>query len=216
MSENNNNIAMSCGTGGLKLSYDVDSSLQEYDVRIEPKVIWVTQFDENSAKEFAIDMHQAHLTGQTIIPIIIDSFGGDVYSLLSMISEVGASELPVATIVKGKAMSAGSFLASCGTPGYRYCDPESTYMIHEVNSMTWGRVNEIKADSDETTRLNNRLFRILADKCNQESNYFIDLIHEKKHADWYLTPSQAKKHNIVDHVRLPKMNIKIAVEWNLT
>lgn len=213
MSENSTNVSFQ--SGGLKLSYDIDSSLQEYDVRLEPKVIWVTQFDESSAKDFAIDMHQAHLTGQTIIPVIIDSFGGDVYSLLSMVSEINASELPVATIVKGKAMSAGSFLAACGTPGHRYCDPESTYMIHEVSSMTWGKVNDIKADSDETTRLNNRLFRILADKCNQDPSYFFDLIHEKKHADWFLNASQAKKHNLVDHIRLPKMNIKIAVEWNL-
>jgi len=215
MSENGNNTAIQSGTGGLKLSYDIDHSLQEYDVRIEPKVIWVTSFDESSAKDFAIDMHQAHLTGQTIIPVVIDSFGGDVYSALSMIAEVNSSELPVATIVKGKAMSAGSFLAACGTPGHRYCDPESTYMIHEVSSMTWGKVSDIKVDSDETNRLNNRLFRILAEKCDQAPNYFLDLIHEKKHADWYLTPSQAKKHNIVDYVRLPKMNIKIGVEWNL-
>ena len=201
---------------GIRISYDIDHALSDYDVKIEPKVIWVTNFDENSAKEFAVEINQAHDTGQAIIPVIIDSFGGDVYSVLSMIAEIKASDLPVATIVKGKAMSAGSFLAAAGTPGYRYCDPEATYMIHEVSSMTWGKVSDIKADSDECSRLNSRLFKLLADNCKQSPEYFLDLIHEKKHADWFLNAVQAKKHNLVDHIRLPKMDIKISVDWNLS
>lgn len=203
-------------TSGIRVCYDIDSAFDYSDLKVVPSVIWVTQFDEDTAKNFAQEMHQAHLTGQTIIPVIIDSFGGDVYSLLSMIAEIDASDLPVATIVKGKAMSAGSFLASCGTPGYRYSDPEATYMIHEVSSMTWGKVEDLKVDASETSRLNTRLFRIMANRCVQEPDYFLDLIHEKKHADWYLTPSQAKKHGMVDHIKIPKMNVKLSAEWELT
>ena len=200
---------------GIRVSYDIDESLSEYDVKLEPKVIWVTSFDEASAKSFALDMHQAHLTGQSISPIIIDSYGGEVYSLLSMIAEINDSDIPVATIVKGKAMSCGSFLAACGTPGYRFCDPESTYMIHEVSSMAWGKVEEVKSDASETNRLNNRVFKILDEKCGQPPGYFSEMVHHKKHADWYLSASNAKKHKLVDHVKLPKMNIKLSVEWSL-
>lgn len=202
-------------TCGIRVNYDIDNAFSESDVKIQPKVIWVTEFNDESAKEFAIDMHQAHLTGQTVIPVVIDSYGGEVYSVLSMIAEIRAADLPVATIVKGKAMSCGSFLAACGTPGYRYCDPEATYMIHEVSSMTWGKVSDIKADSAETNRLNQRLFRILADCCGQDPEYFLDLVHEKNHADWYLTPGQARKHNLVDHVKIPAMNITMTVYWEL-
>jgi len=200
---------------GIRVNYQVDDALNESDIKVVPKVIWVHEFDGESAKEFALEMHQAHLTGQSVIPVVIDSYGGEVYSVLSMIAEIRASELPVATIVKGKAMSCGSFLAACGTPGYRYCDPEATYMIHEVSSMTWGKVSDIKADSAETHRLNQRLFRILADRCDQDPEYFLDIVHEKNHADWYLTPSQAKKHNLVDHVKIPAMNITMTVDWEL-
>lgn len=200
---------------GIRVNYTIDDALSETELKLQPKVIWVTEFDSESAKDFATDMHQAHQTGQSVIPIVIDSFGGDVYSVLSMIAEIRASDLPVATIVKGKAMSAGSFLAACGTPGHRYCDPEATYMIHEVSSMTWGKVSDIRADSTETTRLNTRLFKILADSCGQDTDYFLDLIHEKNHADWFLTPAQAKKHCLVDHVRIPVMDVSASVTWNL-
>ena len=199
---------------GIRIDYNIDSALNNLDLPVEPYVIWVTKFDEDSARTFAQEMSQAHAHSQDIIPVVIDSFGGDVYSALSMIAEIRAAECPVATIVRGKAMSAGSFLAACGTPGYRYCDPEATYMIHEVSSMTWGKVSDIKADSVETTRLNNRLFRILADRCDQDSEYFLDLVHEKNHADWYLSAGQAKKHNLVDHVRLPKMSVNVKLSYD--
>jgi len=198
----------------IRVIYNIDDALQDTEINVEPAIVYVTEFTTESARTFAQEIHKAHLTHQTIIPIVIDSFGGDVYSLLSMIAEIRAAELPVATIVKGKAMSAGSFLAAAGTPGYRYCDPEATYMIHEVSSMTWGKVSDIKSDSVETTRLNNRLFRIMADCCDQNPEYFLDLVHEKNHADWFLSAHQAKKHNIVDHIRLPKMTIKIDVDWD--
>ncbi len=202
-------------SAGIRVSYQIDDSLTESDIKLQPKVIWVNEFDDESAKQFATDMHQAHLTGQPIIPVVIDSYGGEVYSLLSMIAEINAAELPVATIVKGKAMSCGSFLAACGTSGHRYCDPEATYMVHEVSSMAWGKVEEVKADAAETNRLNKRLFRILAEKCDQSATYFLDLVHEKNHADWYLSASQARKHNLVDHVRIPKMDVRVSVDWRL-
>lgn len=199
---------------GIRVDYNIDNALTNLDLPIEPHVIWVTKFDEDSARVFAQEMSQAHAHSQDIIPVVIDSFGGDVYSVLSMIAEIKSAEHPVATIVRGKAMSAGSFLAAAGTPGYRYCDPEVTYMIHEVSSMTWGKVSDIRSDSAETSRLNNRLFRILADRCNQDPEYFLDLIHQKNHADWFLSASQAKKHNLVDHVRLPKMTVNVTLTYN--
>lgn len=203
------------GNAGIRLDYQIDKSLFKSEIKIEPKVVWVTNFDEESAKKFTNDINLAHLTGQTVIPVVIDSYGGEVYSLLSMISEIRNSELPVATIVRGKAMSCGSFLAAAGTSGYRYCDPEATYMIHEVSSMAWGKTEEVKADAAETDRLNKRLFRILADNCGQKPDYFLNHVHDKNHADWYLSSKQAKNHRLVDHIRIPKMDINISVNWGL-
>lgn len=201
---------------GIKILYEVDSCLDQSKISIDFKTIWVSEFNNCSAREFAENINQAHQTGQTIIPVIIDSYGGEVYSLLSMIAEIKSSELPVATVVKGKAMSAGAVLAACGTPGYRYCDPECTYMIHEVSSYAVGKAEEIKADAAETQRLNDRLFKILSANCGQSPKYFLDLVHQNSHADWYLTAAQAKKHKLVDHVRLPKMHASVSVDWQIT
>ena len=68
-----------------------------------PVVIRVRKFDEAAAKTFSDTMANAQNTGQPIVPVIIDSYGGQVYSLMSMISDIKHSRIPVATITQGKA-----------------------------------------------------------------------------------------------------------------
>ena len=115
-----------------------------------PVVIRVRKFDEVAAKEFSNLMSKAQNTGQPVVPVIIDSYGGQVYSLMSMISDITHYNIPVATIVQGKAMSCGALLFSFGAEGYRYMDPDATLMIHDVSSMKCGKVEEVKAGAEET------------------------------------------------------------------
>ena len=135
---------------------------------------------------------------------------------MSMVSAIQDSDLPIATIVDGKAMSCGSVLFSCGTEGLRYMSPNSTLMIHEVSTSSWGKIEEIKADVKEGERLNKLVFKIMAKNCGKSDDYFEKLIHKKNHADWYLTSSEAKKHNIANHIKIPTLKINVSVEMKLT
>lgn len=214
-SKNNNNTSNGTQNPGIRVCVNTDDSLCHSDIRIEPRTIWVTEFNTESAKQFTTDINEAHSTGQTVIPVVVDSFGGDVYSLLSMIADISAAELPVATIARSKAMSAGSFLTAAGTPGYRYADPECTFMIHEVGSATWGKVVDLRADTAEAQRLNRRLFDMLDRQCDQAPGYFAEQVHNNGHADLYWTANQARRHRLIDHVRIPKFTVDVHCEWKL-
>jgi ATP-dependent Clp protease, protease subunit len=174
-----------------------------------PKIILVNKFDEEAARIFREQFASAINTGQSIIPIVIDSYGGQVYALMSMIATIKASPVPVATIGTGKMMSCGSVLLSCGTEKHRYVDPLATCMIHDVSSMAWGKVEEIKADAKEAERLNELLFTMMAENCSKPKDYFMKLIDENKHADLYLSAEECKKHNLINHIRVPSFNVKI-------
>ena len=93
--------------------------IKDVELRKPPIIIRVNKFNEKAALEFATKVAVAHSTGQKVIPVVIDSYGGEVYSLMSMISSIESSELPVATIVEGKAMSCGAVLLSLAN---RVCD----------------------------------------------------------------------------------------------
>lgn len=182
------------------------------DVMKLPFKVHVNDFNEASAKKFEEEMQWANSTNQEVIPVIIDSYGGQVYSLLSMIDTIKQAKKTVATIISGKAMSCGALLASCGAEGFRFCSPHATIMIHDVSSWAMGKVEEIKSSAEEVERLNQLVYRLMARNCGKDEEYFLNLVHEKGHADWYLTSIEAKEHNLVNHIRIPEFQVEISAK----
>lgn len=194
---------------------DVSQHIKAVELRVDPVIIRVNKFDEDSAKEFVDLMSRAQNTGQSVIPVVIDSYGGQVYSLMTMIGAIKSSRIPVATIVEGKAMSCGALLFSFGAEGKRYMDPDATLMIHDVSSGAFGKVEEIKADAKEVERLNKKVYEMMARNCGKPSDYFLKLVHEKGHADWYLDAQDAKSHNIANELRIPSLTCKVELNYIL-
>jgi len=190
---------------------NVSPLIRELELKHNPMIIRVNKFDEESAKEFSAKMALAHNTGQKVIPIVIDSYGGQVYSLMSMISNIKMAELPIATIVEGKAMSCGAILFSFGSDGMRYMGKDSTLMIHDVSSMSYGKNEEIQVSAAETKRLNEIVYKMMARNCDQPDDYFKNIVHDKAHADWFLDAEEAKKHKLANHLRVPKLQINVDV-----
>jgi len=199
----------------MRYKFNRSPLIKELELHNNPVTIRVNKFTEDSAADFQRKMAMAHNTGQEIIPVIIDSYGGQVYSLMTMISAIKNSELPVATIVEGKAMSCGAILFSFGTEGHRYMDPYATVMIHDVSAGAIGKIEELKANSEEANRLNEQVFKMMAQNIGKSDKYFLKRIHEKGHADWYLDPEECKKINLANHLRVPVLNISINVEMEL-
>jgi len=195
----------------MKFTTKVSSLIKEVELRKQPVIIRVNKFDEKSAKEFHQQMAQAHNTGQNVIPVIIDSYGGEVYSLMSMIAAIKDAELPVATVVEGKAMSCGAVLLTFGEDGLRFSDPNATVMIHDVSSGGYGKIEELKADVKEAERLDEKIFTMMARNCGKKDDYFKKKVFNKKHADWFMDAAEAKKHGMVNHLRLPSMRISVDV-----
>ena len=194
---------------------EVSSLIKTIELKNDPVIITINEFNEESASDFAEAFSLAHNTGQKVIPVIIDSFGGQVYSLMSMISTIRNSKIKVATIVRGKAMSCGAILASFGAEGYRYMDKDATMMIHDVSSYAFGKIEELKSDVRESERLNKKVYTMMARNCGKEDDYFTKLIHDKGHADWFLDAEEAKGHNIVQSLDIPNLKGKVTVTIDL-
>lgn len=173
-------------------------------------VVRVNKFNEKSVRKFNKDICKAHTTGQPFIPIIIDSYGGEVYSLLAMVTEISNCKIPVITICESKAMSCGSMLFGMGQE--RYMSPHATLMIHELyGGVQQSKVEDLKADAEETSRVNRHIFKLLANNCKKKDEYFLDLIHQKGHADWYLDAKEAKKHNLCTSIKIPCLTVELSV-----
>ena len=194
---------------------DISSRIKTIELRQDPIIIVVNEFNEEAATEFSTAMSLAQNTGQKVVPVVIDSYGGQVYSLMSMISSIKSSTIPVATVVQGKAMSCGAILASFGADGLRFMDKDATLMIHDVASFAFGKVEELKADARESERLNKKVYQMMARNCGKPDDYFTKLIHDKGHADWFLDADEALEHGIVQHLRVPKLKATVSVDIDL-
>lgn len=174
-------------------------------------------FNEATCLKFRTELahaeHEAIESKQEILPIIIDSYGGEVYSLLSCVDAINSVDksLKVATIVEGKAMSCGAALLTCGHEGYRFAGKNSTIMIHEVSSWHYGKNEELKSSAKETDRLNELIMKIMSENCGHSKGYFEKEITKRKHADWFLEPKEAVEHNIVNHIGIPKFDINVTM-----
>ena len=68
----------------------------------------------------------------------------------------------ITTVVRGYAASFGAVLLQAGD--VRIVGPESRVMLHEVSSMAWGKLHEIKDQVGFTKELNQRIFDLIAER----------------------------------------------------
>ena len=184
---------------------------------ITPKVIRVNQFTEEAVEKFSADMSEASQEGQEIIPIVIDTEGGDPYSLFAMVDLIESSEIPVATIVEGKAFSCGAVLFCCGAQGCRFMGPNSTLMIHDVMSCDENikKTKEVVTDALETNRLNKKLYQIIDRGIGKPTGYTQAFVQKRGRSDWYLTPQQSLKLGYTNHISIPRVQCTVSVSTQL-
>lgn len=202
----------------------------KYSVNIDPRVTLIEpekhcqfpvfvrftgEFSEDNCMKFRQELIQAENAAveskQGVLPIVIESYGGEVYSLLACIDAINSIDpsLKVATIVEGKAMSCGAVLFTCGSEGYRFAGPNATIMIHEVSSFAHGKNEEIKVSAREADRLNDKILEIMSKNCGQPKDYFSKEITSRRHADWYLDAEEAVKHNVANLIGMPKFKVSV-------
>jgi len=196
--------------------YNISNQIKEYELRHNPVIITVNEFTEETAKEFRNKVALAHNTGQKVIPVIIDSYGGEVNSLLSMVSTIRNAKLPIATIVQGKAMSCGAALLTFGTNGYRFIDQDATVMVHDVTAGAFGKTEDIVARAENTKRLSDKIFKMMARNCGKNDEFFLDMLKERDHVDIFLEPEEAIDIGMADHKRVPSISVNINVDIKFT
>jgi ATP-dependent Clp protease protease subunit len=174
-----------------------------------PEIVLVNDFGEDGLKKFQESFNKAVDSKQDVIPIVIDSFGGNVHSLLGMISIIKTSTVPVATIVESKAMSAGVILFACGTKGFRFISPLAHLMIHEVSTEEEGKVSDMRVSMEHADVLNAQLFSLMDEACGAKKGFFLSEISRRTNTDWYVTPAEAKRLGLADHIRTPSLQVVV-------
>lgn len=155
-------------------------------------------FDEDKAKEIITKLLQleAHDPTKDIL-MIIDSYGGHVHSLLAIHDIIKyILRCDVATLAIGKTMSCGQMLLMSGTKGKRFVTPNTSVLIHEINSGTFGKLREMENDLTESKRLQS----IFSNMIVKYSNISKTKLKEILAKDYYMSANEAITLGVADFV----------------
>lgn len=123
----------------------------------------------------------------TPIEFYLSTCGGSCYDGLTLYDVIESSQTPVEIICTGEIMSMGVIVALGAKVRKAY--KNTTFMIHQVNGLSFGALRDMQDTVAEATRINEMLFRIIQTKTHITEAQLHDVLESKK--DWYLTAKEA-------------------------
>ena len=130
------------------------------------------------------------------IKLYIDSYGGNVYQCLGLISVMERSKTPIHTICTGCAMSAGFMILISGHK--RFAHKYSTPLYHQASSFIFGELKKIEENVSEMKRLQDMLEVMVLEKTDIKKSKLKQVYVEK--LDWYLSAKDALDNNVIDEI----------------
>lgn len=128
------------------------------------------------------------------IKIYIDTPGGDVYAVFSIISAIQLSRTPVHTITYGCGYSGGFFIGICGHKRFGY--PHSSYLFHEGMTLDGGDAHKFLQHVD--------FYKLQLKKIKDITTGHTKISSEdydaRRKDDWFFSATEALHYGIVDKI----------------
>ena len=128
------------------------------------------------------------------INIYINTPGGDLDAVFSIISSIKLSKTPIHTYVIGNAYSGGFFIAIVGHKRFGF--PYSSYMFHEGSAMDGGDAHKFIQKVDYYKTQLKKLKSIVIDNTKITSDQY----EKVKVNDWFMSPDEALKYGVIDEI----------------
>ena len=128
------------------------------------------------------------------IKIFIDTNGGDVQIMWSLVNAIKISKTPIHTIVYCTALSAGAHILAAGHK--RFAFPGSTVLIHSGSCMYGGDMEKVESAKKYFDALGKRANDLLLD----DTSISAKSLKKKGAVDWYLSAEEALEHGVIDKI----------------
>lgn len=184
-----------------------------------PKTFFLEEFNSRTVRALSSVVTDALTLGQEVLPIYIESSGGDIYSLngiLSIIDGARKNGLQIATIVAGQAMSAGAYTFCYGDKGLRFAGSNATIMLHGMQlSSIDGRLGDIKSLVDTLNISEFSFFEKISRHLGKKKDWLIKNLSKRKDYDWFLNAEEAIAEGVANHIHIPTFKVDIKAEISI-
>ena len=133
------------------------------------------------------------------INILLNSPGGDVVETLGLIDYIRTikkdDDISTNIICRGSAMSAAALLLACGT-GLRAASKHSKVMVHQLSTMNFGKLEDIKSNAKFAEQLEDDCNEIMAECTKKDKEFW----KENQRSDYFLSSEEALELGIIDKI----------------
>lgn len=178
-----------------------DPDLLEYYKDTKERIFYIEDvIDDNTFKIvkniIKINVQDAAIPVEKRTPIVlmINSPGGDVQTMWSLINTMKISKTPIYTLVYGIAMSAAAHILAAGHK--RFALPGVTVLVHSGSCQYSGDVEKVESAK--------KYYDSLSALANKElinmTNILAKDLKKKGSNDWYMTADDALKAGLIDTI----------------
>lgn len=142
---------------------------------------------------FAVDINNINLPP---ITINLSTYGGVCYDGFSLCDSIRTSTTPIRIVCYGKIMSMG--IPILLSASHKVSHKNTIFMIHGTAAGTVGKVESIKEDVNEYSRLEKQLVDYICEHSKFPRKKLEKIIEHK--SDYFFTAEEALKYKIIDEI----------------
>lgn len=183
----------------IKRSHDGERSMDLYSRLLDERIIMVTEPVDSDMASIIVGqlLYLASEDSTKDITMYINTPGGSVTSMWSIIDAMNLVKPDVSTIVIGMAASAGSLILANGAKGKRMALPHAEVMIHQpsINSIG-GQASDVEIAARNILKTKKLGAQFIADKTGQT----FKKVEQDMDRDNYLSAEEAVDYGIIDKI----------------
>jgi ATP-dependent Clp protease protease subunit len=182
----------------IKRSFEGERSMDLYSRLLDERIVLLgEEINDDIANIIVAQLLYLQSEDNTKdITMYINSPGGSVVSMWSIIDTMNLIKNDISTVCIGMAASAASLILANGTKGKRMILPHAEVMIHQPLGGAQGQASDIAIQAEHILRTKDLLHKFMAEKTGQS----IAKIEKDMDRDYFMNAEEAVKYGIVDKV----------------
>jgi ATP-dependent Clp protease, protease subunit len=182
----------------VKRTHEGERSMDLYSRLLDERIILLAE-DFNDTMASIIVAQLLYLQSEDPnkdITMYINSPGGSITSMWSIIDTMNLIKPDVSTVCIGMAASAASLTLANGAKGKRFILPHAEVMIHQPSGGTQGQASDIEITAKHIMKSKDMLHKFMSDKTGQP----IKKLEKDMDRDTFLDANEALEYGIVDKI----------------
>lgn len=182
----------------VKRTHDGERSMDLYSRLLDERIILLSEPFEDQMASIIVSqlLYLQSEDSQKDITMYINSPGGSITSMWSIIDTMNLIKPDVSTVCVGIAASAASLTLAAGAKGKRYILPHAEVMIHQPSGGSQGQASDIEIQAKHIIKTKDLLHKFMAEKTGQP----IEKIEKDMDRDSFMDAKESVEYGVVDKI----------------